>query len=65
MNVALLWIGVEWSCLHWPKNWPGRQQTDSQDGKVSTQVRFIREKEKVALRNVQGAQKIGSSLLLT
>jgi hypothetical protein len=42
-----------------------RQQIDLWDDKVSTQVGFIREKRKAALRDGQGAQKISSSLLFT
>jgi hypothetical protein len=41
------------------------QQTDSWDDKVSTQVRFIREEGKAALRDEQEAPKVGSSLSFT
>jgi hypothetical protein len=47
------------------KNWLMRQQTDSWDFKVSTQVGFMREEGKATLRDRQGAWKIGSSLLFT
>jgi hypothetical protein len=42
-----------------------RQQIDLWDGKISTQVGFIREKGKAVLRDGQGSQKIGSSLSFT
>jgi hypothetical protein len=40
-------------------------ETDSQEDKVSTPVRFIREEGKAALRDGQGAREIGISLLFT
>jgi hypothetical protein len=39
-----------------------RQRIGSWDDRVSTQVGFIREKGKAALRDGQGAQKISSPL---
>jgi hypothetical protein len=41
-----------------------RQQIDSWD-KVNTQIGFIREKGKAAIRDGEGTQKIGSSLSFT
>jgi hypothetical protein len=61
----MLQADVKGLCLHWPKNWLVRQQVDSWDGKVSTQVGFIRKKGKAAPRDGQRAQKIGSPLLFT
>jgi hypothetical protein len=42
-----------------------RQQIDSGDVKVSTQVGFIRQEGKAALRDRQRAQKVGCSLPFT
>jgi hypothetical protein len=42
-----------------------RQQIESWDDKVSTQVGFIREKRKASPRDRQEAWKISSSLLFT
>jgi hypothetical protein len=42
-----------------------RQQIDSGDVKVSTQVGFIRQEGKAALKGGQGAWKVSSSLSFT
>jgi hypothetical protein len=40
-----------------------KQQTDSQDNKVRTQVRFIREKEKATTRAVKQTPETGDSVV--